>query len=304
MNGITSQLTAQLSQSWQEAKEVVVIIGNPANLVELASATAWAQAMEVSGKQVVLAAPKLPDSNLTQAIAQTAKLKLRTDLGFKDLQISFPYQPTQVDKVSYHIDDTEQMFHLVIKPQKGFPPLDPAQVEYSQIGASADLIFVFGVGDTNSLAHLYEGYETVFDHAMVVVFNEFEAVFGNHKVITTQVPQDVFRLAQALQLQIADTAATNLLLALHAQTNNFQHIKVSSADFELAAKLMQAGAVISPLSASQHKQSSSIVDDDAFAAALGEADGSSNQTSLFGQNEDQPDQPNIVLEPTQILPKG
>jgi hypothetical protein len=170
---------------------------------------------------------------------------LATQLGNKNLQMSFAYQEEMVDKVSYHIDEETSRFNLVIQPKKNAHPLDASTVEFSYTGVAADMIFLVGVTSLDSLQQLYDGYEDFFANTTVVSVNAFETDFGTIRLNTTgsaSFAEAMAFLLQEIGAEITPEIATNLLLGIEEATDGFRSLGTTADTFEIASKLMRSGA--------------------------------------------------------------
>ncbi len=167
------------------------------------------------------------------------------DLGNQNLSISFPYSPDQVDKVSYHVGEETNRFFLSIKPKTGFPPLDASNVEFSYTGASADLVFLIGVKDLESLEQLYFGYEQLYQDTPSISVNSYATSFGTVKIDSGSASSSsevIAQLLPILSLPIESDTATNLLYGIESSTKNLSSPTTSAETFEAVAQLLRAGA--------------------------------------------------------------
>lgn len=238
----TSDQLTHLKELTQSAQSILVI--NPPNptLDQAAAASALATGLQTLGKQVLLLAPEIKAEALSALEQQP---DFRSEMGNKDLSISFAYRPEAIDKVSYHIDEQQQRFYLVIKPQKGQAPLDTTSVEYEYTGAEADLIFLVGVQSYESLGQLYEGYEQLFQTSTVVTLNSYEPEFGTLKISAAELSglsELTAQLLLALEVQVDEGNATNLLAAIEAKTDRLQSFSTTADTFQLVAELLRRGA--------------------------------------------------------------
>ncbi len=216
----------------------------PANAAPdvILSAVTFGLGLRSLGKNVTISSPG-PIGDRLQPFTGIAEVT--SELGNKNLDVSFPYQEEQVDKVSYHIDEENKQFHLVIQPRKGERPLDPSAVEFSMSGAEADLIFTFGIDKLEDLNQLYIGYEQLFENTSVISVHTYETAYGAIKVTTTgsaSYAEVIAYLLQELQASIDPEMATNLLAAIESATQTFKSLAVTAQTFEIAGKLLAVGA--------------------------------------------------------------
>jgi hypothetical protein len=237
LNEVTlSQLKVVLDQ----AHTALVILGPNANLDQTASALAFYESLKDLKSEVSICSPE--EISFLDLQGQD---EIKKKLGNKDLSVSFDYDETSVDKVSYHIDEEKGKFYLVVKPKKGQKPLDTKSISFDYVGAQADVIFLFGVHQYKSLEHLYSNYSDVYDNATVVTVHNFEPEIGDIKIDVSGKScwsETVLSLIEALGLELNDVGATNLLYAIENATNNLSSFTATADTFESVAKLMRAGA--------------------------------------------------------------
>ncbi len=239
---ITAEQSTQVKDLLAGAHSILVVLGSNPTTDQLATGTALTLGLQAQGKQVYLLSPTQPQP-ISDALAGLNFLQ--TELGNKDLAISFAYQPESVDKVSYHIDDQSQRFFLIIKPQKGQSPLKSETVEFSYTGAEADLIFLIGVHSLESLEHLYFGYEQLYRDTTTVVFHTFETNIGSVKLNTSgtsSLSEAMALFLQELEVPLSAEMATNLLLAIEEVTDGFKSLATTADTFEVVAQLLRFGA--------------------------------------------------------------
>lgn len=233
-------LLSQLKVVLDQAHTALVILGPNANLDQTASAIAFYQSLKDLKTEVSLCSPE--EVSFTGLQGQD---EIRQKLGNKDLSVSFDYDEASVDKVSYHIDETKGKFYLIVKPKKGYSPLDIKSVSFDYVGAQADVIFLFGVHQYQSLDHLYSNYGDVYDNATVVTVHNFEPEIGDIKLDVSGKScwsETILSLIEKLGLELNDVGATNLLYAIENATNNLSSFTATADTFESVAKLMRAGA--------------------------------------------------------------
>lgn len=224
------------------AQEILVMVGAKANLDTLAASTAFFLSLQQTEKEVSLASPQTP-TQPHQALAGLDQIK--TEISNKNLVISFAYQETAVEKVNYHIGQETNRFYLTVEPQKNQRPLDKETVEVNYTGAKADLIFLFGVHDYETLGNLYLGNEQLFANTNVVTIHNFAPEIGDLKITAEEelnLSSVTTNLLQQFELGVSAEAATNLLLSLETATKNFSSLSTTPKVFDQAAWLMRQGA--------------------------------------------------------------
>lgn len=232
----------QIKEFLAPAQSVLVLINPNADLDVLAASSALFLSLKESGKDVIFASPDSPenvDKNLTGLD------QFRTEISNKNLIVSFDYDENAVEKVSYHIGEETNRFYLTVQPKKGHQPLNKDSVEVGYVGAEADLIFMIGVHDYESLEHLYLGSEQFFTDTTVISINNFEAKVGDIKINTAEninISSAVAEIIRQANLQISGDAATNLLLSIEETTDSFKSLSITPDLLETAAWLMRQGA--------------------------------------------------------------
>lgn len=235
-----------LVSEFSQAQTILIIVSTTAKPDSVAAATALSLALNQAGKDATLMTPDVENLHM-EAMTQHIQgfESISTELGNRNLQISFPYTPEKVDKVNYHIDEDNQRFFLTIEPQAGVKPLSTELIDFSLVGADADLIFLFGVQDFELLDQLYFGYERLYDEATTVSINSFSSSVGDVKLdygAKSSVSEGVVELLEQLHIPLTSDAATNLLLGISVATNQFSSLTTSADTFERVAQLLRAGA--------------------------------------------------------------
>ncbi len=224
------------------AQNILVVIGKNPSLDQLTAASALVLALKGLNKEVSFISPE-PVADQYQEIFGVEMLSHQ--LGKQNLVVAFDYQPDQVDKVSYHIGEDTNKFYLTIKPKKGVKPLDCKKVEYIYTGSDADLIFLVGVHDYESLDNLYFGFEQTYAEATVISIHTFATAIGDLKVDTSKmlcISEAMFDIFDELGLSITSEIASNLYMSLQAKTDNFTSLTATADTFEIAAELIRSGA--------------------------------------------------------------
>lgn len=224
-----------------EAKTILVLYSSEANLDQVSSAVALHRGLQTLGKNSSLLSPLKPgrEFDVIDGIDHTS-----AELGNKNLEISFDYQEDMVDKVSYNIDDEAKKFRLVIQPRRGAKPLVANTVGFSYTGAEADLMFLIGVPNLDSLGGLYSGFESLYEDVTIVSINTYETPFGSIKVNTAgaaSTSEVMAYLLQELRVEMSGDIATNLILGIETATDRLQSLATTADTFEIISKLLRAG---------------------------------------------------------------
>lgn len=239
---MTAESLSTITSLLPNAQSICVFFPAKASPDVILSAVTFARGLQSIGKNVTISSPGLISDRFKQfaGVSEVSK-----ELGNKNLDVSFPYTEDQVDKVSYHIDEETQTFHLVVQPKRGFKPMDSQQVTYTLTGADADLIFTFDVDKLEDLEQLYIGYEQLFEQTSVVSIHTYDTNFGTVKVNisgSASYGEVVAYILQQLEVPLDAEVATNLLTAIESATQTFRSLSVTAQTFEIAGRLLSLGA--------------------------------------------------------------
>ncbi len=230
----------QLQKLTDQASSILVILDPESGFDNKVSAASLFLSLKEKGKKVEFLSPEPLNNNTIIGFNQ-----LKTDIGSRNLLVSFDYDEESVAKVSYHIDEEEEKFYLTIKPKEGREPLDPETVEFEKAGSDADLIFLLGVDNLENLSQLYFGYEELYEDAALVSIKPSQAQLGDIDLDTNEyscMSEAVADLIDGMGAGISSSVATNLFAGLNYSTNSFSSSTVTANTFESAAKLLRAGA--------------------------------------------------------------
>lgn len=225
-----------------KANSILVLITDDAPLDVLAASSALVLSLQNSGKQVVFASPK-EIKNAPEFLNGLDLLK--TDISNQNLIVSFAYEPSAVEKVSYHIGEETSRFYLTVQPQKGAQPLDKNSLEINYQGANADLIILVGVHDLEDLGQLYLSEPQIFSDTVIMTIHTFEPEVGNVHLTSEEnanLSDCVAQLIKIANYDLSAEVATNLLFSLERTTKNFTSLSITPEILETAAWLLRNGA--------------------------------------------------------------
>ncbi len=223
-----------------QSQQVIVILPPSPSIDALATAAGLATSLTENGKSIQLVCPEKITSPITKGLAH-----LETEVGNRNLLISFPYVESQVDKISYHIGETNKRFYLTIKPKSSAKPLDIKAVEFAYAGFEADLLIFVGVKDLDSLAQLYIGYEDEYKNTSSIALCDQPVEFASVVLTLDQRPslsELAFLLIKASGLTLTGPAGTDLLSGIDSVTDRLRSSSVGADTFMTVAELLQAGA--------------------------------------------------------------
>lgn len=222
------------------ASHIIVILPSQADIDMLAAGAGMAAVLAENGKAVQLTCPEKISSPLISGIKT-----LETEVGNRNLLVSFPYEESQVDKISYHIGETNKRFYLTIKPKTNAKPLDIKAVEFAYAGFEADLLIFVGVKTLDSLAQLYIGYEDEYKNTQSIALCNQPVEFAS--VVLTQdalssLSELAFALLKTAGLGAVTASATDLLCGIESATDRLRSTSVNADTFMTVAELLRAGA--------------------------------------------------------------
>ena len=237
-------------------------------------------------KEALLFSPQSPTlfdrwPQLVQFLQEERLLdQVKQQLGRDNLIISFPYRAEQVDKVSYHIGQDQQQFYLTIKPQAGQAPLSEKQVKFNYAGASADLLWLFGVGELADLKQLYVGYEDLYQQQTLISLNTYLPDFGSLNLDisgSAAYAEAVFYLIRGLLglleldwsvLEHTRQIASLLLSAIRLKSKEFSSSEMQANSFLAVAELLKLGAQRLDLTEEKNVAESKSQSNQAFSKKL------------------------------------
>lgn len=238
----------QILKVLEDKKSFIIVMPASASTDAQASAASLYLALSKAGKQVSLVCEKLP----TKEADIIALEKFGTDLqaqGGDTLTMSFPYVEGAVDKVSYDIEGDR--FKLVIQPKAGFPKLDPKKVAFGYTGGKIDVIVTVETARLEALGKLYTDNTDKFSGVDIInIDRRFNnAQFGTINVVEKQsssIAEVALSIITYLKIELDHDIATNLYTGLVYATNNFTAYSVNADTFEIASRLLRAGALKKP----------------------------------------------------------
>ncbi len=238
----------QILKILEDKKSFVICLPKQASVDGQAAAASLYLALTKAGKQVSLVC----ESQIQKEVDIIALEKVATDLqaqGGDTLTMSFPYQEGAVDKVTYDIEGDR--FKLVIQPKAGFPKLDPKQVAFGYTGGKIDVIVTVETARLDALGKIYTDNQIKFNGVDIInIDRRFNnAQFGTINVVEKQsssISEVVMSIITYLKIEIDRDVATNLYTGLVYATNNFTSYSVNADTFDIASRLLRAGAQKKP----------------------------------------------------------
>ena len=238
----------QILKVLEDKKSFIIAVPATVSTDAQSAATSLYLALSKAGKQVTLVSEKLPTKEADIIALEKFGTELQA-LGGDTLTMSFPYEEGAVDKVSYDIEGDR--FKLVIQPKAGFPKLDPKKVAFGYTGGKIDVIITVETARLEALGKLYTDNTDKFSGVDIInIDRRFNnAQFGTINVVEKQsssIAEIVLSLLTYLKIELDRDIATNLYTGLVYATNNFTAYSVNADTFEIASRLLRAGALKKP----------------------------------------------------------
>lgn len=229
-----------VQQALATAQTVLVVAPQKPNLDKIAAALALFLSLKKAGKSVVVACP---DEMTVEFSPLVGVDKVTSQLGGKNLTISFDYVEDSIEKVSYNIENNK--FNLLIQPKAGFPPLSADKVSYSYSGG-ADLIFIIGAQKLEDLGNLYAQESKLYEQKSTVNIDvdAKNTQFGGINLTDPTVSscsEITTGLIATLKLPVDQDIASNLLLGIEEMTKRFSSPETTAATLEAAAFCLRSG---------------------------------------------------------------
>lgn len=238
-----SQYANQVRELLERYQTVAIAIGKNPTVDEAGAALAFYLALSSSGKTVSILSAEEPTVELSHLVGiDKVKSSFKGEDG--DLVVSFPYREGEIDKISYTLDGG--FLNIVVKPSEQGLSFSQQDVIFRRAGGYPQLLFTVSVSRLSDLSQIFD-VAGLKDTAIVNIDNKPDNQgFGDVLVQSlgaSSVSEQVAGLIQALGLEIDVDVAQNLLSGISDGTSNFQNPKTSPLAFEMAAVLMQKGAV-------------------------------------------------------------
>jgi len=220
---------SQFQQLLNTSQTISILLPQKLNLDYLAAALSLYLSLKKAGKKASLFCAKPITVEFSSLVGVN---EIKTQLEGKDLVISFDYVEDSIEKVSYNIENNK--FNLVIQTKEGYLPLSPQKIQYSYVGANADLFLVIGTDSLKDVGEIYFSNQKVLDEGRIVNFKiaDFRA---------SCYCELVANLLAQFRLPIDEDIATNLLAGLEKETVNFSPERCGPGAFEAAAFCLRAG---------------------------------------------------------------
>ncbi|KKS95999.1 MAG: exopolyphosphatase-like protein, phosphoesterase RecJ domain-containing protein [Candidatus Gottesmanbacteria bacterium GW2011_GWA2_43_14] len=224
-----------------------ILIALPANpsFDAVAAALSFYLSLSAAGKQISMVSATEMTVGYNELVGVDKIGKAIGSQNGRNLIISFPYQEGSIEKVSYNIEN--DTFNLVIEPREGYPPITPEMMQYNYSGGATDCIITVGASKLDDLDSLYNGNQSLFNEKPLINIDVAgnNQKYGKANIIDTSassISELAATLISEMGLSLEPDIATNLMMGLSEETNNFASPEVTAATFETAALLLKNGA--------------------------------------------------------------
>ncbi|MCX7928663.1 MAG: hypothetical protein N2558_03175 [Patescibacteria group bacterium] len=225
-----------------QAKSILVLLPlHPSYDQVAAGVSLYLSLSEFENKNVSISCPTPILSNDFDDLVGVSKIT--QDLEGKNLVISLKsYNPADVEKVSYDIENSQ--FKLTIVPRTKVPPPLKDQVELSYEGIFADCVILIG-GESDASFPDLEKKDFVDKSVMHIGIKDI-LLTGGRQVISFAQPKSsiselVFLMMKDSNLKINPDIATNLLAGIENATNYLSIASLNGETFFVVGELMQKG---------------------------------------------------------------
>lgn len=167
--------------------------------------------------------------------------KITQEVGNKNLIIKFTgYDATNIEKVSYDIDQGE--FKLTVVPKASFSAPTKEQLELNYSGNSSDLVILVGGANDSHFPLISSSDFSVakIAHIGTRVLNTSKEVMSLSKA-GSSTSEIVAQLIKENELSIDPDVATNLVMGIEEGSSRFASNEVRPETFEIFAYLLRNG---------------------------------------------------------------
>lgn len=233
----------KLKDTLSQNDRIAVAIGREPGLDEMAAALSLYLALKTANKKISIASPTQPIVALSSLVG-IDQVKNSFGGASGDLVVSFPYREGEIEKVSYTIEDS--FLNIVVKAGDQGLTFNEQDIKFTRGGGVPSLLFIVGTARLSDLGNLFNP-EALKDTQVVNIDNKQENQgFGDLVIVSpkySSVSEQMANIILSLGMQLDVDMSQNLLSGISQATNNFQDPKTSYIAFEMAAELLQRGAV-------------------------------------------------------------
>ena len=236
---------AKVRETLQNAKSVLVVIGQKPNIDSAAAALSLYFALEKQGKSAQVVCQTLPTVGFGEVIGID---KITNELQGRNLVISIDYIEGSIEKVSYNLDGDK--FNLVIHTPPDAKPITKDKIHYATAGIDTDCIVAIGCASSSDAGTFLTGSNQLTTKAPIINidYHQNNANFGQVNIVDRTAHsccEMIFAIIKALAVEADPDIAANIYLGISSATNHFQDQYISAEVFEAAAWCLRNGAKIS-----------------------------------------------------------
>lgn len=169
--------------------------------------------------------------------------KISEEMGNKNLVIRFTdYKATDIERVSYDIDNSQ--FKLTVIPKPSIAPPTKDQIELSYSGVSVDTVIIIG-GANDSHFPALSGKELTGANVVHIGIRDIILSSGKNFVSFSRPAAAVSEIVADLIKEsgggLNEDVSTNLLMGIEESTNNLSDATVTAETFMIVSELMKSG---------------------------------------------------------------
>jgi len=222
------------------AKSILILLPTKPFFDQVAAGLALFLALrEQKDVQIVSPSPITVDFNRIVGIN-----KVTQEMGNKNLVIRFlDYKPDDIERIKYDLDNGQMFLTIIPKPAAKAPAKDQVQMSYS--GVAADTVFLIG-GMNDSHFPQLANKDLASAKLVHIGIKDVMLTGDKHPVSlarpSSSVSELVYYLLKNNGYDIDQDAASDLLMGIEDETNNFSDRDANADTFLAAADLMKRGA--------------------------------------------------------------
>ncbi len=238
---------AAYQEKINQSENILIVYGKNAPLSAVSLATSLYLWLKDLKKSVFLASPNEPIVEFCNLVGIN---KVKKSLPKQNLVIKMNYDENKIAKILSDLDKDKTELTISIKPQKGNEPLRKEELKIAYQTGDFDLIFLIEVQNKEEIEKLFLANENLLAKPeKIITINSF----ASHAPVMAEIVKELGKkvsfvswwgqLLKNNQVMIGTDQASNLLLGLEKETNNFSGPDCEAEDFELAGWLLRQGAV-------------------------------------------------------------
>lgn len=222
------------------AKSILIVLPVQPSFDAVAAGLSLYLSLRESDKAVEIFCPTLMNVGFNRLVAVNF---VKTEIGNRNLSITFPsYEATNIEKVSYDIDNGQ--FKLTVVPKTGFIAPQKEQIVIGYSGVSADLIILIGGHEEDHFPILpskeLEGVQAVHLGTRVLNIDSGRGVMSLSKPASC-ISELVATLIRDNKFEMYPDIATNLVMGMEEGSMHFENSEVTPETFEVFAHLLRSG---------------------------------------------------------------